>query len=236
MLLTIPGLLAKADDVILKLSVSEAADIRKTDSQDASRDVNEDPFEEIGHGDPSAPVRVEAWRTTYASFYDNNLQGEWYSNDIGDFAFGWKYSGSNLGWQFEEFDPEDIDSGLYDSTGLKPTLRDENNNYLFIGNHTRFHIATNYRPYVNFEAPEYLVNGNSRIKVKQLQIGWLSDRYAIIPGGESKTLDCVLCQCSPGNYSTNQFAIFAIIEIPEEWWEFENGEYIGTAILTLKSP
>lgn len=222
-----------SDSVVLEMKISEAADIRKTDSQDTEVNVNEDPFDETGHGDPNAPVRVESWRTLGGTSYFTGT-GTWYSYDSGTYAFGWEYFNGNGGWLFTEFNPEDIENGVYDAGGTKPTLKDANDNYLFIGNHTRFHIATNYRPYVNFYAPEFLVNGNSRIKVKQIQIGWNFDKYAVIPGGNSQTI--YNHQCSPGNYSTNQFAIFAVIEMPEEWWTLESGEYLGTAVLTLQSP
>ncbi len=235
-LLLISVNLANSKDVILEMKISEAADVRKSDSQGTAGDINALIYNEQGHGDPNSPVRVESWRTTLFSFYDSNLDGDWYSNDIGNYAFGWRYLGSTLGWSFTDFNPDDIENGIYDADGTNPTLKDEEDNYLFIGNHTRFHVATNYRPYVNFEAPEYLLNGDSRISVKQIQIGWNTNRYAIIPGGESETLDCLMCQCSPGNYSTNQFAIFAVIEMPKEWWTLETGEYSGTAVLTLTSP
>jgi len=223
-----------SDSVILTMGITEAADIRKSDSQFTDEYINSVDYVEFGHGDDQtpAPVRVESWQTVlFGKSYTG--VGYWYLHGSGEYAFGWEYDDTTKEWYFNEFHPEDIENGVYDTGGANETLRDSYGNYLFIGNHTRFHIATNYRPFVTFTAPEYLYNGTSQIKVKQMQIGWNTSKYAVIPGGGSKKL--TNNQCSPGPYTTNQFAVFAVIEMPEEWWTLESGEYLGTAVLTLSS-
>jgi len=226
---------AETDSVILTLDISEAADIRKSDSQGTEEAINGETYYEFGHGDDQtpAPVRVETWYTTRNDDNDPFAGGKtWYY--IRNYAFGWKYISAD-NWEYNDFNPEDIENGIYDEeNGGVLRTKKEDGKYLFVGNHTRFHIATNYNPLVQFTAPQYLTNGDSQIKVRQIQIGYGMAQYAVIPGNSSETLYDY--PCSPGNYSTNQFAIFAVIEMPEEWWTLESGEYLGTAVLTLQSP
>jgi hypothetical protein len=221
-----------SQEAVVNVSISAFAEARKTDSQ-VSQDVNSSTFTEKGHNVPGAPVKVESFSTTYVN-PNNKFQGQdWYEQNM--YAFGHYKDPVSQEWDYNDLNPEDISNGLYDAGGDKYTILDSDQyeGYLFLGNHTRLWIGTNYNPEVLITVPTYMSNGTSQIEIKRVQIEWDGTPLAIVEAGaENKKIG----QCSKGNYEDNGFGIFVLIKVQKAWWEISSGEYTAELEFTIAPP
>lgn len=124
--------------------------------------------------------------------------------------------------------------------------------YYIMGNHTRFKIACNYKPYIQLSVPNKLSNGNSLIDVVHIELVKNENTYTgvnagvfgpILPQdgltesfhitGGTINSDTDIDQCSIGCWDTNRYAIYAVIKLSEKWYNYTAGKYTGTVYLTL---
>lgn len=233
--------LENSDTSSVGLTVHHYADIRRSTSQTNNETLNAAEYVEEGYGIPDR-VRVEGYYNAIASGIKKDGR-MWYSNSV--HLFGYDDNGVYKG----DFIPERNDtSGFYKlpNTDDPATEWDyipttASTTYingkalscnLLIGNHTRFHIASNQACDVSFNVAPTMINANGGIiNIHQLQIGWGNSlKHAIIrPNADRDVYQTSHYTTSQGNYADNGngLAVWVVLEMPTAWENIISGDYVG---------